>query len=229
VTPTIASFANATHNHQDNAGGSTLAAVALADGFTGSGAFVRAASPTLSGQLTLPVGSAGSPSLVFDSGNGIYSAGTDRLNFATAGVVRAEIDAAGNLGLGLTPSAWDASIKALNVGVAQLVGQAAGNLVNLRANSYYDGAANRAVITGGGVDLNLSSGQLALSTAPSVAAGAAQTFTMRLGIAADGALSLNTTVSGTASVGGVTPPASVQGYIAATINGVAVKIPYYAN
>jgi hypothetical protein len=86
VTPTIASFANATHDHSNAAGGgSTLTSPSLT-------------SPTVSsGQLTLPAGSAASPSLVFDSGNGVYSEGADRLDFATAGVRRAEIDASGTL------------------------------------------------------------------------------------------------------------------------------------
>jgi hypothetical protein len=125
LTPTIASFVNATHNHQDNAGGSTLAAVALADGFTGSGAFVRAASPTLSGQLTLPVGSAGSPALVFDSGNGLYSPGTDITAIATSGVERLRVAANGGLWSGsdgsetrdaqLTSSVWTSTRKGIYI------------------------------------------------------------------------------------------------------------------
>lgn len=47
VTPTIASFANATHNHEAAAGGGTLAAAALSDGTSGTGAFVRQASPSI--------------------------------------------------------------------------------------------------------------------------------------------------------------------------------------
>ena len=47
VTPTIASFVNATHTHQDAAGGGQLAAAALSDGTTGTGAFARANSPTI--------------------------------------------------------------------------------------------------------------------------------------------------------------------------------------
>lgn len=48
TAPTIASFINATHNHQNAAGGGQLAgASVLSEGTTGTGAFVRATSPTI--------------------------------------------------------------------------------------------------------------------------------------------------------------------------------------
>lgn len=66
TTPTIASFANATHNHQNAAGGGQLAAAALSDGTTGTGAFARANAPTFTGGITVGGG------ILVDAGNGIY-------------------------------------------------------------------------------------------------------------------------------------------------------------
>jgi hypothetical protein len=48
VTPTIASFVNATHTHQNAAGGGALDAAAITGSVTGSGSVVKATSPTVS-------------------------------------------------------------------------------------------------------------------------------------------------------------------------------------
>jgi hypothetical protein len=72
TTPTIASFTNATHNHQSAAGGGTLDTAAIASGTlgvtrggtgtttsTGSGSVVLSASPALTGTPTAPTATGG--------------------------------------------------------------------------------------------------------------------------------------------------------------------------
>jgi hypothetical protein len=169
-----------------------------------------------SGQLLLPVGSAASPSLYFDSGNGLYSAGADRLNFATAGVVRAEFDAAGNLGLGVVPSAWNANRNAIQFGAAgALSGNVGGLGARLADNTYLNASVqNVAILIGGGSIIDQANGSITFYTAPSVAAGAVQTFTARLSITgtSDTALASagNIFVSG-AAPGNIFAPAADSG------------------
>jgi hypothetical protein len=195
TTPSISSFANANHNHSNSAGGGNALSSPAITTPTITTPTITSGITLSSGQISLPVGSAGSPSLVFDSGNGIYSAGTDRLNFATAGVVRAEIDAAGNIGVGITPSVWEAAYAAVQVGTAVVYGNKTTNSAGIRANSYFDGSVNRSFIAAAGVDVSLSSGAFSVYTAPSVSAGATQTMSNRLTIENDGRMAFNTSIS----------------------------------
>jgi hypothetical protein len=59
--------------------------------------YVNVTGDTMSGALTLPRGSAAAPPLAFDAGTGVYSAGEDQLNLATAGVQRLSVEASGEL------------------------------------------------------------------------------------------------------------------------------------
>jgi hypothetical protein len=209
TTPTVASLTNMQHTHADAAGGGQLdwdtawsdAVHTHASAGEGGTSLTGLTAVTLaSGQLTLPVGSAASPSLVFDSGNGVYSAGTDRLNFATAGVVRAEIDAAGNMGVGATPSAWVTTQRALHIGQAgSIVAPTAATGMTLRDNTYNDGS-DRAISAEAASQLQLTGGSLLVYTAPSVAAGAVQTFTSRLTVNLNGdivpTINLNSNATG---------------------------------
>jgi hypothetical protein len=56
--------------------------------------------------VVIPVGSAASPSMTFasDLNNGIYSSATDNVDVATAGVRRLNVDSAGNVAIGASPS-----------------------------------------------------------------------------------------------------------------------------
>lgn len=97
VTPTIASFANSTHDHEDAAGGGTLAAAALPAAIiysteidtsselativtdeTGSGALVFGTSPAFTTVITLPNG-ADAPSAVSTEGHLFWDSDDDAL------------------------------------------------------------------------------------------------------------------------------------------------------
>lgn len=137
-----------------------------------------------SGQLAIPVGSAVSPALVFDAGCGLFSLGNDRLNFATQGSVRAEIDTLGNMGLGATPAAWHSTRRAFQVGqTAALRGDPGAAVTELTDNTYLDASSvERSLATSAGLKLVMSSGTFGFWTAPSVSAGSGQTFTGRLNL-----------------------------------------------
>jgi hypothetical protein len=62
------------------------------------------------------------------------------LRLGTAGTTRATLDTSGNLGLGVTPSAWGSGYKALQVGYAALSNPSATyDSLSLTANLFYDG------------------------------------------------------------------------------------------
>ena len=118
-------------------------------------------------------------------------------------------DAAGNLGLGVTPSAW--SWKALQVGSfgGAFATNSAAYASYLGSNCYYDGSNWRYIGSSGAVHYELAGGDRAHKwyTAPSGTAGNAISFTQALTLNANGNLALqggNTSANGV----GITFPAT---------------------
>jgi hypothetical protein len=118
------------------------------------------------------------------------------LKFLTNSVTRATLDASGNLGLGVTPSAWNSSAKVLEIA-------ATGNFVGsngadtwLAVNSYLDnvsGGTFRYARTGSFATFySQTSGSHAWYTAPSGTAGNAITFTQAMTLTAAGSLGIGT-------------------------------------
>lgn len=126
TTPTIASFANATHGHTNAAGGGTLDAAALASGVLNN-ARVNWASPDAIGGttpaagaftgVTIGVGSLGSPSLAIsgDTDTGLYQFAADQIGLATGGVSAGIIRSAGESSLIAQDAGTNTSIVVLNL------------------------------------------------------------------------------------------------------------------
>jgi hypothetical protein len=87
-----------------------------------------------------------------------------------------------NLGVGVAPAAWHTARRALQVGAAgSLAANPTVSFTELADNSYLDAAAaQRALVTEAAARLVLQQGSMFVWTAPSVAAGAVQTFAQRL-------------------------------------------------
>ena len=67
-----------------------------------------------------------------------YEHSTNLLRFYNGGSVRATLDSSGNLGLGVTPSAWGSGRSAIEIGgLSYLMGT--GNQINIGQNNYYNG------------------------------------------------------------------------------------------
>ena len=115
------------------------------------------------------------------------------LLFATGGgTEKMRLDASGNLGLGVTPSAWG-SRKALEVGNAGSAFFSAGvNQNYLTSNSYFDGAFKYGA-TGTATAYQQYAGTHAWLNAASGSAGGVITFTQAMTLDASGRLGVGTT------------------------------------
>ena len=104
---------------------------------------------------------------------------------------RVILDSAGNLGLGIAPSAWD-TLTALQVKNASLA--AFGNSTYLYSNAYYQTAiGNRYISDGFATRYTQGSGKHIWETAPSSTANATATFTEAMTLDASSRLSVGTT------------------------------------
>jgi hypothetical protein len=98
-----------------------------------------------------------------------------------------------NLGLGVTPSAWQSAYKALQVGkTAVWWANSASDDWYIGNNYYYDGSLKR-ISTGYATEYAQYTGKHVWSTAGTAAAGSAVTFTQAMTLAASGGLSIGTT------------------------------------
>jgi hypothetical protein len=124
---------------------------------------------------------------------GTLTGGTGVVNLGSGQLVK---DASGNLGLGVTPSAWNSSIKALQlVNGSQIA--FSGAYGGLQANAYYDtGGTYRYITTGQQASLyQQSGGNQSWSNAPSGTAGNPITFTQAMTLDAGGNLLVGTTTA----------------------------------
>lgn len=127
------------------------------------------------------------------------SAGAGLLFYTFTGAVgsetyseRARIDASGNLGLGITPSAWGSGIKSQQIGNYTALTNNQGGYTWLSNNAFYDTAwkyltTNRALYYA----QDTGDGGHKWYTAPSGTAGAAITFTQAMTLTANGNLGLS--------------------------------------
>jgi len=155
-----------------------------------------------SGNVTVSAGSNTSPSIttVGDTNTGIFFPAADTIAFSEGGVESVRIDASGNMGIGVTPSAWSSSFKALQI-FSQSAFWSAGTQSFFSTNNYHDGA-NKYISTGYATRYYQSQGQHIWETAASGTAGNTISFTQAMTLDASGNLLVGTTsTSATSGVG----------------------------
>jgi hypothetical protein len=129
---------------------------------------------------------------------GAKPAGVADATLARTGAGALRVDT--HLGVGVNPAAWGGTYRAVQVGLTGAIrADTATAGVFYQENSYSDGTNNRALVAGGASLVNLGGGTVSLYTAPSVAAGAVQTFTQRAILSQPGTLSL-TPATGSAAL-----------------------------
>jgi hypothetical protein len=121
--------------------------------------------------------------------------------FNISGTQKMLLDTSGNLGLGVTPSAWRNLFTAFQVGYTGALYSTtvttAGEQVNLASNYYQDSAGNELRIQAGyATRYQQASGQHIWSTAGTSSAGSGITFTQAMTLTAAGELLINTTDAG---------------------------------
>ena len=123
------------------------------------------------------------------------NAGADILRFGTGNTERMRLDSSGNLGLGVTPSAWNSTSKAFQVSTFVSVSQQASGAANFGFN-FYEDAANtfKYSTTDEACRFSaLTTGGFGWFTAASGTAGNAITFTQAMTLDASGNLGLGIT------------------------------------
>jgi hypothetical protein len=155
------------------------------------------ASPTSAISLWNKINSGGStfPSAVLQAGkenatDGNYAGYMSFITINSGGdpYERMRLDSVGNLGLGVTPSAWS-GLKAFEIaGTGSSLSSASNNNMFLSANAWYNGTNWRYGITAAASQYQSFSGQHAWYTAPSGTAGNAITFTQALTLDSSGNL-----------------------------------------
>lgn len=87
-------------------------------------------------------------------------------------------------GFGVTAKAtWSSIYPGFQIGqTAALYASNVSDTFGITANTYFDGASQKALVSGAAIRLNLTIGAINFDTAPSVAADATQTFTTRMSL-----------------------------------------------
>ena len=152
--------------------------------------------------VTFPDGSASAPSLTNDgdTNTGLFFPAADTVGIATGGSERARVDSSGNLGLGVTPSAWGSGYKAFQIGERGSV-YYSGGYFGYTNNAYWNGSSNTYIQTGYASDYYTQAGSHVWRTAASGTAGNAITFTQAMTLDASGNLLVGKTASSSSTAG----------------------------
>jgi hypothetical protein len=165
----------------------------------GTTAAAAGAFTTLSatGVTTVQAGSAAAPAITTsgDTNTGIFFPAADTIAFSEGGVETARFDASGNLGLGVTPSAWGSNARALEIGTGPSTSLAFNfSETNLSTNVYrINTGASLYKANGIAMMYSQSTGGHAWSVSPSGTAGNAISFTQAMTLDASGRLGVGTT------------------------------------
>jgi hypothetical protein len=152
--------------------------------------------PTLTGVATFAAGSDAAPAITTtgDTNTGIFFPAADTIAFSEGGAEVARFDSAGNLGLGVTPSAWQTSLgsRAIQFTGSAVYGYRDTNLI-LSQNAYFDGSWKYYASSIAAGYYGIGSGVHSWFNAASGTAGNTISFTQAMTLDASGNLLVGTT------------------------------------
>jgi hypothetical protein len=129
---------------------------------------------------------------------------TGKILFKTNSTTVGTIDTAGNLGLGVTPSAWGAGFKAFQIGARGSAYSGSDSSMRLAYNAYYDGTGYKRIAASSASQwIADTDGSFGWFQAGSSTAGSAITFTQAMTLDASGNLAVQNTNSGGWLYGGI--------------------------
>jgi hypothetical protein len=161
---------------------------------TSTGLGIGTSSPAYKLEVNGQIGC--SDNFVFTTANPAIVVNSGYLRVFTGGSERMRLDSSGNLGLGVTPSAWFANSRAIQMGSGACVGGRSNDatISEMGANQFINSSGTRTYISTAVASLyEQNSGQHRFYTAPSGTAGNAITFTQAMTLNASGNLGLGTT------------------------------------
>ena len=123
-----------------------------------------------------------------------FTDNTLRWNYNGAGADELTLDSSGNLGLGVTPSAWNSIYKAMQFGPTGAIYSSSSNDSFFSNNTFWNASNSpRYIVTAAATYYYQNAGAHTWATAPSGTAGNAITFTQAMTLTAGGSLLIGTT------------------------------------
>ena len=172
------------------------------------------------------------------TGTGMFLPAANTLGFSTNGTNKLTINASGNLGLGVTPSAWRSTNPVFQIGQSSsLYSYSSSNITGLASNVYINSSGNEIYIANGTATTYTQNinGEHRWNIAASGTAGNAISFTQAMTLDASGRLGIGTTsptskldVRGT-SAGSVLDLLQIQNESSAASSGSAILLKGYYN
>lgn len=178
--------------------------------------------------ITGPDGSASTPSLAgADTNTGMFFPAADTIAFSEGGTEAMRIDSSGNVGVGVTPSAWGSNFKALQLGLAGNIGSQTGaRTLELACNAYNNSGWKYQATDKATLYYQYDGGHY-WSRAASGTAGNAITFTDAMTLDTNGCWIVNGTSPGNQSNNTINFDTPTGRAYVTHANGVASGTPYF--